>query len=432
VVCTDLKTRGRDYQSKLLVHFYIYCCGISISNTLSLCVEHIIFASNSKAGEPDFYEISRRYPLPPPPAPTISNSYINVQGDTRPTPKRQKTNHNNIVQQQPGMYNPYGYNPYMMGQQYPGMPGSPSQYVPHQQYHDANMMAYYAQLPYSDPSTIQQPMGYPGYPPAAGYGHYPGYPPQPPHGYPPQPHPGYPPMSPMYPAHQQPPPPAAAAAAAATAAAAAAQPQQQQGSTGHAAQANAQQYETDDDKYEEEDGANDEHEDPRGHKIKGSTPVVHNRQPQADEEGADDERKPAARTDLTRASDQGGVAAHHPPSAGTSARPPYRSPTADYTREDPELTSFFREAAFGNSPPSRTAAAPMQYGGGADPYHSYAQGTAQQHQAAAAPLDIGNYYLPPSSAERARGGHAVQPYPTREEAEQNEEQDPREHQEYQR
>lgn len=400
-------------------------------NTLSLCVEHIIFASNSKAGEPDFYEISRRYPLPPPPAPTISNSYINVQGDTRPTPKRQKTNHNNIVQQQPGMYNPYGYNPYMMGQQYPGMPGSPSQYNPHQQYHDANMMAYYAQLPYSDPSTIQQPPGqYPNfYPPAAGYGHYPGYPPpQPPHGYPPQPHPGYPPMSPMYPAHQQPPPPAAAAATAA----AAAQPQQQQGSTGHAAQANAQQYETDDDKYEEEDGANDEHEDPRGHKIKGSMPVVHNRQPQADEEGADDERKPAARTDLTRASDQGGVAAHHPPSAGTSARPPYRSPTADYTREDPELTSFFRDAAFGNSPPSRTAA-PMQYGGGADPYHSYAQGTAQQHhQAAAAPLDIGNYYLPPSSAERAARGHAVQPYPTRDEAEQNEEQDPREHQEYQR
>ena len=78
------------------------------------------------------------------------------------------------------MYNPYGYNPYMMGQQYPGMPGSPSQYNPHQQYHDANMMAYYAQLPYSDPSTIQQPGQYPNfYPPAAGYGHYPGYPPPP-------------------------------------------------------------------------------------------------------------------------------------------------------------------------------------------------------------------------------------------------------------
>ena len=318
-----------------------------------------------------------------------------------------------------------------MGQQYPGMPGGSPSHYPHQQqqYHDANMMAYYAQLPYSDPSTINPPAAaqYPNfYPPAAGYGHYPGYPPaQPPHGYPPQPHPGYPPMSPMYPAQQQPHP------AAATAAAAAAQPQQQQqGSTGHTTQANAQQYETDDDKYEEEDGTNDEqnddYADPRVHKVRGSLPVVHNRQPQAADEEDADERKPAARADLTR----GGGVAHHPPAAGTNTRLPYRSPTADYTREDPELTSFFREAAFGNSPQSRTAA-PMQHPG-ADPYHSYAQGTAQYQVAAgsANPLDIGNYHLPPSSPERARG-HAVQPYPTRDEQAEHEE-DPREHQEYQR
>ena len=61
--------------------------------------------------------------------------------------------HNNIVPLPQQQQYPYGgYNPYMMmnqQQQYHG-PGSPS----HQQYHDANLRAYYAQLPYSNPSSI--------------------------------------------------------------------------------------------------------------------------------------------------------------------------------------------------------------------------------------------------------------------------------------
>ena len=120
-----------------------------------LALTYIIY--NSKAGEPDFYEISRRYPLDPPPPVTVSNSYINVQGDTRPSPRgpRQKST-NNIVPLPQQQYPYGGYNPYMMmnqQQQYQMMPTSPPHLQP-QQYHEANLRAYYAQLPYSNPSTV--------------------------------------------------------------------------------------------------------------------------------------------------------------------------------------------------------------------------------------------------------------------------------------
>jgi len=66
-----------------------------------------------------------------------------------------RTPHNNIVPLPQQQYPYGGYNPYMMmnqqQQQYQMMSTSPSHV---QAYHDANLRAYYNQLPYSDPSTV--------------------------------------------------------------------------------------------------------------------------------------------------------------------------------------------------------------------------------------------------------------------------------------